>query len=241
MEGQQQRNLQGHKDSVQSVAFSPDGNLIVSGSADKSLRVWEVQTGNQLRIMQGHTDTVQSVAFSPDGNLIVSGSRDRSIQLWDSETGHQLRKLQGHANTVYSVAFSSDSELIVSGSEDCSVRVWDAKGDKLLRGLQVFNNQIDLAGVSADINQICSSDDQLKHALAHSDFDNLWVMREDGWIFCASNRLIWIPPSICNVLHHPHGLLTISQSGFAEISFKNSKLGSSWPECYTPKIVAAYV
>ena len=81
---------------------------------------------------------------------------------------------------------------------------------------------IDLAGLLADRNQISSSDDQL------------WVMHEDGWLFCASNRLIWIPLTIRNLLHHPHSLLISSQSGSAKISFKDSKLGSSWHECYTP-------
>ena len=67
--------LQGHTDSVSSVAFSPDGRHIVSGSFDKTIRVWDVQTGGQVgNPLQGHTSSVNSVAFSPDGRHIVSGS-----------------------------------------------------------------------------------------------------------------------------------------------------------------------
>jgi WD40 repeat protein len=91
---------------VYSVAFSPDGNQIVSGSSDQSVKVWDAKTGKQLRELQGHTDDVNSVAFSPDGKQIVSGSVDKSVQVWDAKTGEQLRKLQGHTRGVYSVAFS---------------------------------------------------------------------------------------------------------------------------------------
>src|SRR6267378_1393082 len=74
------------------IAFSPDGNQIVSGSGDQSVRVWEAKTGEQLRELQGHTSAVYSVAFSPDGNQIVSGSCDESVQVWDAQTGEQLRE-----------------------------------------------------------------------------------------------------------------------------------------------------
>src|SRR5258708_6012449 len=109
------------------VAFSRDSSRIVSGSRDKSVRVWDAKTGEQLRELQGHTRSVRSVAFSLDGNRIVSGSGDKSVRVWDANTGGQLRELQGHTNWVSSVAFSPDGNRIVSGSGDQSVRVWDTK------------------------------------------------------------------------------------------------------------------
>ena len=80
--GEHLRELQGHTESVTSVAFSPDGNRIVSGSYDESVRVWGAKTGEHLRELQGHTDWVTSVAFSPDGTRIVSGSHDKSVRVW---------------------------------------------------------------------------------------------------------------------------------------------------------------
>jgi len=122
--GNQLRVLLGHTDWVNSVAFSSDGNQIISGSDGKLVRMWDVETGKQLRELQGHTDWIWSVAYSPDGNQIISGSYDKSVRVWDAKTGKQLRDLQGHTSKICSVAFSHNNNQIVSGSYDQSVRVW---------------------------------------------------------------------------------------------------------------------
>ena len=121
--------LQGHTAGVLSVAFSPDGRHIVSGSSDKTIRVWDAQTGDQVgNPLQGHTDWIRSVAFSPDGRHIVSGSSDKTIRVWDAQTGGKVgNPLQGHTGLVRSVAFSPDGRHIVSGSSDKTIRVWDAQ------------------------------------------------------------------------------------------------------------------
>ena len=75
--------LEGHTNGVRSVAFSPDGKQIVSGSYDKSVRVWDVSTGKELKVLKGHTNVVFSVAFSPGGKQVVSGSCDESVRVWD--------------------------------------------------------------------------------------------------------------------------------------------------------------
>jgi WD40 repeat protein len=80
--GQQVRTLSGHSGSVYSVAFSPDGRLLASGSDDTTIKLWEVATGREVRTLTGHTDWVRSVAFSPDGRLLASGSNDKTIKLW---------------------------------------------------------------------------------------------------------------------------------------------------------------
>ena len=118
-----QQVLQGHTLQVNSVAFSPDGRYIVSGSGDRTIQLWDAQTGGQVgNPLQGHTDKVKSVAFSPDGRYIVSGSKDKTIQLWDAQTGSQVgNPLQGHTDSVNSVAFSPNGKHIVSGSQDKTI------------------------------------------------------------------------------------------------------------------------
>ena len=72
---------------VRSVAFSPDGKQVVSGSNDETVRLWDAATGAALQTLEGHTDAVNSVAFSPDGKQVVSGSWDKTVRLWDVATG----------------------------------------------------------------------------------------------------------------------------------------------------------
>ncbi|KAK4149159.1 hypothetical protein C8A00DRAFT_47166 [Chaetomidium leptoderma] len=114
-----------HPSGVHAVAFSPDGWLIVSGSYDGTVRVWDAATGAERRMLRGHSGSVRAVAFSPDGRLIVSGSSDKTVRVWDAATGAERRVL-GHSRPVCAVAFSPDGRLIVSGSSDKTVRVWDA-------------------------------------------------------------------------------------------------------------------
>jgi len=99
-------------DSVRSVAISPDGSRIVSGSDDEMILVWDAETGKQLGApLRGHTDRVSSVAFSPDGSRIVSGSHDKRIRIWDAATSKPLgAPLRGHTDRVSSVAISPDWE-----------------------------------------------------------------------------------------------------------------------------------
>ena len=104
----------GHSQSLSSVAFSPDGKVIASGSSDNTIKLGDVATGKQLRSLAGNTDGVRSVAFSRNGQVIASGDGDSTIKLWEVATGKQLRSLAGLAGSVGSVAFNVDGKVIAT-------------------------------------------------------------------------------------------------------------------------------
>ncbi|HEX3146520.1 MAG TPA: TIR domain-containing protein [Gemmataceae bacterium] len=126
----------GHTDSVRSVAFSPDGRQALSGSSDKTVRLWEVSTGACVRVLEGHTESVYSVAWSPDGRQALSGSWDTTVRLWDLGTGQCVRVLEGHTDGVFSVAWSPDGRQALSGSGDATVRLWDVATGSCARVLK---------------------------------------------------------------------------------------------------------
>ncbi|GFF33840.1 wd40 protein, putative [Aspergillus lentulus] len=129
------QTLEGHSDTVWSVAFSPDGSLLASASDDSLVNLWNPATGILKRSLEGHLDSVWSVAFSADSSLLASGSSDKTVKLWDTFTGVQKRELHGHSNSVWTVAFSANSELLASGSGDNIIKLWDPATGTLKRDL----------------------------------------------------------------------------------------------------------
>ena len=107
-----------------SVAFSPDGSLLASGSQG-IVKLWDVSTRQEVATLTGHSGWVYSVVFSPDGSLLASGSWDKTVKLWDVSKCQEVATLTGHSEEVYSIAFSPDGGLLASGSEDGTVRLWD--------------------------------------------------------------------------------------------------------------------
>jgi hypothetical protein len=127
----------GHTGPVESVAYSPDGKRVLTGSSDGTARVWDAEMGQQKALLKGHTDRVTSVAYSPDGKRVLTGSQDKTARVWDAETGQQKASLEGHTGPVFSVAYSADGKRVLTGSSDHTAQVWDAEtGQKkaLLKG-----------------------------------------------------------------------------------------------------------
>ncbi|MCA2916714.1 MAG: hypothetical protein IM445_22495, partial [Microcystis sp. M015S1] len=146
----ERNRLEGHDNSVLSVNFSPDGKTLVSGSDDKTIKLWNVETGKEIRTLYGHDNSVTSVNFSPDGKTLVSGSDDNTIKLWNVETGQEIRTLYGHDSYVSSVNFSPDGKTLVSGSYDKTIKLWDVETGQEIRTLYGHDNFVYSVNFSPD-------------------------------------------------------------------------------------------
>jgi WD40 repeat protein len=122
---------------INAVAIAPDSRRIASASDDKTVRLWNLQTGEEQGTLSGHTHFVKSVAFHPhDSSQLVSGGRDRTIQLWDLQHQKIAQTFTGHSQAVNTVLFNPDGTLLASGSNDKTVNLWDSQTGELLTSLR---------------------------------------------------------------------------------------------------------
>ncbi|KAJ7307670.1 WD40 repeat-like protein [Mycena albidolilacea] len=129
--------------------FSPDGLRVISGSHDKTVRIWEVGTGQQVHHLNGHSSRVTAVCFSPDGMRAISGSHD-TVCIWEVATEQQLQQLNGHSDWVMSVGFSSDGLRAISGSADKTVRIWEVATGQQLQQLDGHSDKLTSVSFSSD-------------------------------------------------------------------------------------------
>jgi hypothetical protein len=124
------QRLEGHTDRVLYAVFSPDGKLVLSGSADRTMRLWDAEQGKLIHTFLGHTAAVRAVAFVPGGRQVVSASEDKTVRLWDLVTGKEMRVFAGHTERINGLAVTPDGRLALSASSDRTVRVWDLASGK---------------------------------------------------------------------------------------------------------------
>ncbi len=143
------RTLSGHADVVKSVAISPDGQVLATGSYDKTIKLWSLSTGEVRQTLLNHTHRITCVAISPDGQTLATGSYDNSIKLWSLSTGELLHTLNGRPERVRYLAFSPNSQMLVS-SGDSAIKVWAVRTGKLLRILGGNSNTARIVTFSPD-------------------------------------------------------------------------------------------
>ncbi|MCG8366182.1 MAG: TIR domain-containing protein, partial [Pseudanabaenales cyanobacterium] len=152
----EQNRFQGHESGVLSVAFSPDGQSIVSGDEDGVMRLWSLKGGAIGQPFQGHEEGVSAVAFCPDGGCIVSGGWDGAVRLWDLEGDPIGQPFTGHIGVIASVDFSPDGQRIVSGGWDGAVRLWDLEGEPIGQPFQGPEEGVSAVAFSPDGQRIVS-------------------------------------------------------------------------------------
>ncbi len=142
--------FEGHEGKVDSVAFSPDGKIIASGSWDKTVRLWNVATREEITSLTEHTGPVYCIAISHDGKMLASGSYDRTIRLWDLDTYKNIAILTGHKDAVSSLAFSPDGKMLASGSYDKTIRLWDVDTETSMKTFTEHQGRVTSVTFSPD-------------------------------------------------------------------------------------------
>ncbi|HVV02284.1 MAG TPA: c-type cytochrome domain-containing protein [Verrucomicrobiae bacterium] len=117
--------MHGHSDAVYSVALSPDGKVLATGSYDQKIKLWEAATGKELKTLSGHNGCVYALAFRPDGKVLASASADRTVKLWDAQTGERLDTFSQSLKEIYALAFTPDGKRLFAGGSDNRLRVWE--------------------------------------------------------------------------------------------------------------------
>ncbi|GMG38934.1 unnamed protein product [Aspergillus oryzae] len=168
--------------SVNSVAFSPDGRTLASGSLDHTIKLWDTTTGTERQTLKGHSGWVNLVAFSPDRYTLASGSLDNTIKLWDTTTGTERQTLKGHSSSVNSVAFSPDGYTLASGSLDHTIKLWDTTTGTERQTLKGHSDSVETV---------------LNKTTSHQQ-----VTLSNTWISSGGETLLWLPAEYRSVLSY---------------------------------------
>ncbi|MEH2169423.1 MAG: hypothetical protein V7K41_22745 [Nostoc sp.] len=150
----QRNTLEGYNDSVTCVNFSPDGEKVVSGSEDGTVKLWS-RDGKEIKTFKAHDKKITSISFSPDSQKFVSGSEDKTIKIWSLD-GKEIKKFAGHTEEITSVSFSPDGKKAISGSKDWMIKLWSLDGREI-QNFAGHKGSITSVSFSPDGKQIVSA------------------------------------------------------------------------------------
>ncbi len=147
----------GHRAAVTSLAMNLDGGRALSGSKDRTLRLWEVPSGRCLKTLRGHEGTVWAAFLSADGRRALSGSADGTVRLWSTSSGRCLRTFTGHEGAVWSVLLTADGTFALSAGWDRTIRLWEVATGRCLRTLEAHEKEINRISLSLDERRLASA------------------------------------------------------------------------------------
>ncbi|MBR8837671.1 MAG: serine/threonine protein kinase [Stigonema ocellatum SAG 48.90 = DSM 106950] len=197
--------LTGHSGEVNSLAISSiptilSREILVSGSDDKTIKIWDIQGRKEILTLKGHKGKVYTLAISPDAQTLVSGSNDNTIKVWNLNTGKEIRTLKGHKDIVNSVAISADGQTLVSGSYDNTIKVWNLKTGQEIRTLTGHTENVLSVAITSDNQELVSGSadrtvkiwnlqtGELLHTLTgHSGDVNAIAINQNGGFFVSAS------------------------------------------------------
>ncbi|WP_310481431.1 NB-ARC domain-containing protein [Chamaesiphon sp. VAR_48_metabat_403] len=178
--------LIGHQQPVSAIAFSPDGQQLVSSSFDKTIKLWDTNSGKCVKTLLGHRNRIWTVAFHPNGTQIASGGDDNHTKIWDLERERCIKTIVGHTNAILSVKLSPDGSYLASGNEDTTIRIWSIDRQKIVQTLREHTNRVWSVNFSPDSRLLASGsadytiklwDWQVGNCLKTLRGHNSWVWR----------------------------------------------------------------
>ena len=141
---------------INSISFSPDGQMLACGNREKTIHLWDISTGQHMKKLTGHTSSVLSVSFSPDGQTIASAGWDKTIRLWDVGMGWDKEILTGHTDIINSISFSPHGRSLASGGDDKTIRLWDVVSGRHKKTLTGHTDVITSVSFSPDGQTLAS-------------------------------------------------------------------------------------
>lgn len=202
LSGQNCLDLSGHTDTIKSIAFCPQDQIIASGGGadDQTIRLWNISNGQCIKILRGHSNGIWSLAFHPKGKILASSGTDQFVKLWDIHSGECLETFQGHGHWVWSVSFSPNGEILASGGFDRTVKLWNIQEGRCISTLK---------GHSSGVGSVAFSPNE--RVLASGSVDQtvrLWDFKSNDCIcvFEGHSGQIW------DVAFSPNGQLLATAS-----------------------------
>ncbi len=142
--------LNGHDSGVWTLSYNVDGSMLVSGSGDKTIKLWDIKSRQLKQTLEGQEGGVWALSHSPDGSVFVSGAFDGTIKRWDAKSGKLKQTFKGHEDTIFALSYNSDGSIFASGSINGAIKLWDTKSGQLKQILTKNEKGIETLSYSPD-------------------------------------------------------------------------------------------